>query len=880
MKKPLLFFSIFAVLWFCEISRSAERKLELGVEVDRIEIVGATVFLQADLEAALEILPGDKLERVKLVRTAENLQALYRIHGYEQMGVQSRLFRMKNTDGKAEIVLQLQISEGKPTRVAWIKFIPQNLREKFFEKSWEKIETMLHGKLGFSAGDILDKGKISSGKRLVQDLLASVEFVGARVEDPRVIGEQAMPKDSHASAAAWVGLEFLVDLGDRVTFGFRGNKIIPSTDLSGLIAEQRLIGFGKDYVGAIKISIEDAYKSHGYAWVKVMPYTVEQQKTHERHVTFVIEEGPRLSIGEVAFDGNYVFSDDELRRQFFARVAPSVQNGYYVEREVQKAADLLIEWIKSRGYLFAKTVAINTLYADKMVKLVIYLYEGDQTLVQSISFSGAQLFSEEELKRRIGVRENEALNLFSFNEGIENLKAAYRAKGYLSMRIPNEGTDKIVKYSHENRLADISVEIAEGPQYKVGEIHVEGLTRTKEYVVKRELQFKEGDILSEPSLLESEKRLRRLGIFSSVNIRTLEDPGKEGYKTVRVSVEEGEPGVLAGGVGFRNDFGPRLFGQVGYANLFGRNHVLSLSSTINRRLEDYRLIEGQVQLAYAWPWFAISELTFRPALTIGSAQYRSFDVYSVSIATTWEKRLIKNPQLNGVFAYSLERVRQLNAVFEIDKQDLQIGSITPGLSLDMRDNPLSPMAGFFGSTSYEIASPFFFSQRSPYRLGYTRFQFRSDYYLTALRDIVFFFSFRTGLGRNTEAPLGDPDDPNNKSGTIPMIKQFTLGGPSSLRGFREQELNFLNVNIHGTLSYVNYRLQIDLPFSGAMKFGPFIDAGNLMLDRSSLGGLRYGAGIGFHYRTPVGPVNLDWASKIDPQPGEDPFLFHFSIGVI
>jgi outer membrane translocation and assembly module TamA len=115
---------------------------------------------------------------------------------------------------------------------------------------------------------------------------------------------------------------------------------------------------------------------------------------------------------------------------------------------------------------------------------------------------------------------------------------------------------------------------------------------------------------------------------------------------------------------------------------------------------------------------------------------------------------------------------------------------------------------------------------------------------------------------------------------IPLIKQFTLGGVGSLRGFGEQALNAADADVRGSLTYVNYRAQVDLPFAGAMKFGPFVDAANLNLDHYTLGSLRYGVGAGFHYKSPVGPVNFDIGVNPSPRPGEDAYKLHFSIGNI
>jgi translocation and assembly module TamA len=87
------------------------------------------------------------------------------------------------------------------------------------------------------------------------------------------------------------------------------------------------------------------------------------------------------------------------------------------------------------------------------------------------------------------------------------------------------------------------------------------------------------------------------------------------------------------------------------------------------------------------------------------------------------------------------------------------------------------------------------------------------------------------------------------------------------------------VAIHGTLSYVNYRTQLDLPFAGDLRFGPFLDAANLNVDHFSFGALYYGAGVGFHYPTPVGPVNLDWGFNLNRK-DSDSYRFYFSIGII
>jgi outer membrane protein insertion porin family len=366
---------------------------------------------------------------------------------------------------------------------------------------------------------------------------------------------------------------------------------------------------------------------------------------------------------------------------------------------------------------------------------------------------------------------------------------------------------------------------------------------------------------------------------------------------VKVILQSGTPGILAGGVGYRNDLGLRAFGQIGYTNLWRENHTLALNGNINKRLnpsfcstqstvssssvseDDPCFLEYQVQLGYVWPWFLWGPTQLRPRLTAEKTQYLNFDAETVGFASTLERRLMTRYNVVAAMTYSLENTRQFNALAEEDNQSLRIGALIPSLRMDFRDSSLAPSRGLFLSSSFEWASTWLGAQQEPFPVGYTRFLGRADYYVPIGAGATWFMSFRTGFERNLEPPPAE--SPDDKRYAIPLIKQFALGGAGSLRGFNEQELNLQEFAIAGTASYVNYRTQVDLPFSGAIRFGPFVDAANLLVDRFSLSeDLRVGAGLGFRYQSPVGPVNLDWGFKVNARAGEDPFRFYFSIGVI
>ncbi len=598
-------------------------------------------------------------------------------------------------------------------------------------------------------------------------------------------------------------------------------------------------------------------------------------------MTFLINEGKRVRIESVEFDGHHAFEASRLRDQFYSHASPAVNQNIFVTKDIDQAGESLVDWMKSKGFLSAKLVAVNKTFVrqDTGVRVLIYLYEGEQTNVKSIKILGVTQFTDEEIQKILSLTVEAPLNLFAFNDGLEVLKARYRDKGFLGVRIKNENQKGIIEYSTKNRFADIVIDLAEGPLYRVSTIEIEGLKRTHPSVILKDVSFREGEVLQEFQLAETDQNLKRLGIFSTIAIQIADDPQKPGFKKVRILLEESGRIRLAMGLGVRNDLGVRVFGEAGYTNLWERNHTWSLLGNVNRRLEDFRFFEFELTMRYAWPHFGIDHLTMRPELTFERQQYILFSADSLSAKLTFEYPLVRKLNLVGAMTYTLERTKQFNATFVEDDQTLTIGSLTPSLQIDLRDNPLSPRKGIFAVTSLEIAVPELGSQTTPLPVSYTRFQFRMDGFIPLFNDVTWFLSFRTGYERNLVEPTSvDPSIQGDVG--IPLSKQFALGGPGSLRGFKLQELNFQNFTIQGTLSFVNYRTQIDIPLAGAMRFGPFLDAGALHKDGYSFGGLRYGAGLGIHYRTPVGPVNFDLGFKIRPQPGEDPSRFHFTIGIL
>ncbi len=148
------------------VLRAAEIKSSAALlEVDRVELLGVTALEGQDVESALEIIAGDSLERSKVVRSLENLQALYRARGFEQVRVKSELVRERDEEGRLENVVRIRVEEGQPTRIASVRI------ELPIQETGKRARAFrdLAQNLGIRPGDLLDQEKLAEARRLIQE---------------------------------------------------------------------------------------------------------------------------------------------------------------------------------------------------------------------------------------------------------------------------------------------------------------------------------------------------------------------------------------------------------------------------------------------------------------------------------------------------------------------------------------------------------------------------------------------------------------------------------------------------------------------------------------------------------------------------------------
>jgi outer membrane protein assembly factor BamA len=317
---------------------------------------------------------------------------------------------------------------------------------------------------------------------------------------------------------------------------------------------------------------------------------------------------------------------------------------------------------------------------------------------------------------------------------------------------------------------------------------------------------------------------------------------------------------------------------ISYQNLGGWHRGISARAILNRRLENYRFIEYNTSIGFREPYFVGWPVTLSTSVNFIRREYSSFDAKISKFIASFSRNF--SSSFTGFIEYSFERltidnIRNVLYSTESDAGTKDIGAITPGFIFDTRDNKFNPSSGIISSNRFELASSSLGSRDKRGELGYYRLVTSNSFYRPLLGDVVFAGAVNLGFERSNV--FGQP---------IPLTKLFRLGGLSSIRGYRDDiiEVETQSV-INGTLALVNYRGELRIPLSGSVGTAFFVDAGNLNIDNfQPFTLLRASAGMGLRYTTPVGPVVLDVAWKLQRKPSNlttrdtDRYRIHFAIG--
>ena len=404
------------------------------------------------------------------------------------------------------------------------------------------------------------------------------------------ISPEALPGDSKKHT---VSIVFNVKERPVVTrINMVGNHQIRTTELKETISAKEKDVFVADKLLIDERSIRDKYLSKGFTNVKVSSSTKETEKGIE--ITFKIDEGRSTVITKIEFSGNKLFSSKKLRGQISLKKKGVFKKGAFQESALESDRMAIITYYQNSGYMDADVVDVTkeTFVNEKKnrneLTITFYIQEGAQYTYTGVSFQGNEIFSDEKLAACMKLKEGEPFNQTKFREGYAAIADMYYENGYTSNQFtPIQSKDP------ESRTISFVITIEERSRSHIENVVIKGNTKTKDYVIRREIPIESGDIFSKDKISTGLRNLYNLQFFSAVVPEVL--PGsEENLVDVVFSVEEQsttaiELGVTFSGVSDADDLPFAVYGKWTNSNLFGTGRSLSVSATGSTKQQSFGL---------------------------------------------------------------------------------------------------------------------------------------------------------------------------------------------------------------------------------------------------------------------------------------------------
>ena len=628
------------------------------------------------------------------------------------------------------------------------------------------------------------------------------------------------------------------------------------------------------------------YTNEGYTHASILYY---ETKINDRiHLFLNVEEGPHTKIVDFTIVGQYSRPEKFYIQKFYELASAKVQDKFYIKEDIEIAAKNLLIYLQNEGFVNAKISRVLTSTdRDDLGRgsVSLQIEEGQQLKLTSIEFTGVSDKNKDGVDKSLGLSMGQNLSLAQLENSIASMRNYYLSQGYLEFRLINSAQD-IITYSDNNSNAKLKFNVQEGPQVFIQSIDIEGNTRTLDKLILLELDFTNGETLTPAKIEESILRLQRTGYFNSVEIYTLEKESSIANRTVVVKVVERDPGLRVLGVGLTDENGGTLhgYGGIAYRNFWGRGVGLSLRTEANYNFARIKFLENRHTLGFVWPYIFDTRARFRTSAT-RSTTITDTRINKVSEANTaiFSVEQDFTSHFTGLFSYAVTTffdhgIKPSDEIeYGYSSESLVIGSIGPAVELDYRDNLFNPTKGSFTRLAFELATE---------ALGNNNVD---DFYRATGQTTVYVPFKDSGVVFAQSLRAGYIKVVDDRGEGVPFDKRgFSLGGRTSIRGFESAEFFPTTAQIGASyrlLTASQYQLvksEIRFPISTKYDIGGalFYDGGQVTIEGVNFDdNWRDAVGIGIRYNTPVGPLNLEFAKKLDKKSGESDGAFHLSVGV-
>jgi len=618
--------------------------------------------------------------------------------------------------------------------------------------------------------------------------------------------------------------------------------------------------------------IIEVYQGRGFTDVSVQ-FRVDpiDEKRGTARVVFTVTEGVKGAVRAIHFEGNAHFSEKVLRKQMKTRGRTPIyfldKSGRLDEVQLEQDLDKIREFYQDHGYIDVEVKSVRRERTEKgPMVITVVISEGPQYHVRKLTVSGYQVTREDKIRALLKMKEGSVYSPKQLRDDAKAVADAYGSGGYVDLVILPEGEPA------GPAQIDVHYKIEEGDRSFVNRINIEGNTRTKDKVIRREVLVAPGDVFNTVRVDITKKRLENLGYFAKVETYP-EETDIPGRKDLTILVQEKRTGSLSFGGGFST-----VDQLVGFAELTQGNFDLFNWPSFTGGGQKFRLrIQYGTQrkdfiLGLTEPYFLDRRLSLSGQLFYTEANYLSAQYDQRNYGFSTELRKPINSYIYASLGYTLQDVD----IFNVDPSASdfilsQAGStleskIFGSVVFDSRDNVLLSHRGQRITFSPFVAGGFLGGDTQVYALA-----LEGSQYFHLPKDLILLINGEIA----TVSQWGNGTD-------VPIYERLFLGGSNNLRGFPFREVGPQDSNGEptGGKSMARATVELTFPIIEKARGAIFYDTGFVNDSQWSFGfnHIASDIGVGLRLDLPIGPLRLDYGYPIQRDGYNGGGHFNFNVG--
>ena len=829
--------------------------------VFEVVVLGSKSLTEEQVRRFAGLRLGEPLDPTVLEPARQRILEGYHREGHFKPAVKVDV--RNRSDATQQVVVEFLIWEGEQAgieKVVLLGGLPADVKELP-----ERLKERAKG-LPASA---------KSRKELRQELLAALRkegYLQASIDD----GEYLVESEDKSDRT----LQFRINTRSPISLIFEGNTQFSTEELlAPLKIETRSVPFTPQAVRTLCRKISVMYQERGFLFARADVEELARTGARRRYLIRVVE-GVQVYLRRIVFSGNNAFSTTQLRK-----VMETTPRGDWWSRlwtpgfiinEVLSADLAAIDALYQRsGYrATAVTFELSPSLDSPAIDLAISIEEGKQSLIETVEmeWQGAVPLRDDQLQVLTeivpAVKVGAPFNTEVLRAEENRLNEELISRGFVT------GSVNLVADPEEGKVV---YQVVQGPQVRVGKIWLEGNVLSRDAVILRALQFAPDELISVRKLRASEDALYQLGFFKSVSIEPLDGSYDSAVEDLVVRVYERDSGTIDFGGSFNTEDGLHLSTELNQRNLEGSGNGVLLGIDGYFKTGSRIFDSGTARALFSHPYLFSTNADL---FVEGFAQYSlelvkpySHDKVGTSVGVNYPfSERVEGAVSVVAFREALLDVPEDVQIGEFDSGNTFYSELHSQLEWDQRDNAFNPREGYRSSVQARLSSEALLSEAN-----FVGVSMQHSVYVPLSQQLVWANAFR---GDYLE-PFGDTD-------VIPLSARVFLGGRNSLRGFSRHVVGPRGELLHiiGGDRAVNVSSEMQYDLAGNLVGVLFLDVGQAFLsNRGSFEGsglgfqdLRFSPGIGLRYRTPIGPLSMEYGFALDREFGERFGRFVLSIG--